>query len=648
MNSKNNESSLLEESADNALESFKSFNLKTEIQSALNTMNFEKPTPVQSRCFESSISGIDAIIMAQTGTGKTAAFGIPIVQKINEQKSGIQAMVLVPTRELALQVSKEITAIGANLKFDCVPVYGGASFSEQANQLKNNAAIVVGTPGRVLDHLRRRTLDLNNLNTFVLDEADEMLSMGFERELSEIMENLPEKRQTLLFSATMPDDIKRLSGKYLKDPVTISVSGDQVGASQISHYVYLVSGLGRVKDLIKLLDIERPGSAIIFCNTKDETQLVCAGLKNEGLNATFISSDLSQNERERVMNATREGKIKYLVATDVAARGIDISHLSHVINFSFPESLEKYIHRTGRTGRQGRHGAAVSLITPQDIGNLYMLRLTYKIFPVEKDLPTSTQIDLKNELDSFDKLVNDFNLAIVGENYLNLSDRIINSVYGRHIVAALVEGYSNGKITFKKDIEQTIYKDNKNIDDTRHAKNKPIDRPQVKKHWEKKEKVVNPPEKAVNQQEKSPARDSKENTSKTSEVVESQPKEISKDLKNANSKNEILNDAKNLEIPPPEVIISERSSIVPDLNNPEGTTDIYIDAGRKDGLRISALMKDIVENTNLPRGEIGKVRMLSRSTFLTVPNRSCDAVFQIIKNIKVDGRVLKPEYTEES
>ncbi len=711
----NNEiSAQLKENDDTSKLSFDGFNLKSEILSSIKKMGFKVPTPVQARCYERSMDGGDAIIMAQTGTGKTAAFGLPIVQKIKSDNSGVSAIVLVPTRELALQVAKEISAIGSVLGVKCVPIYGGASFSAQVAQLDDGAAVVVGTPGRTLDHIRRGTMNLEGIETLVLDEADEMLSMGFERELADIMENLPKSRQTLLFSATMPDDIKRLSGKYMNDAVTISVSGDHIGASRISHFVYLVSGLGRVKDLIKVVELERPGSAIIFCNTKDETQFVAAGLKQEGYNAAHISSDLSQIEREKVMTATRDGKIKFLVATDVAARGIDISHLSHVINFSFPESLEKYIHRTGRTGRQGRHGAAISLISPQDIGNLYMLRLTYKIFPVEKEIPTASQLEAKGELDSMDNLVKDFKGSLVESSFLSLADRVLCSVDSRHIVGSLLQGYLTGKIKINKiDVgqpsnvniksEKAVFnennkkfkkkhknsnrlKDNRALGDNRDSKEKKSDVIGGGKEDRKIKKSINRKDnRAVNTYDTVNKKVESGESFKNGAEVKADAKlnkslnfseysEYNNDFSDAkghfDNKEDIHNNdkpdsvessfsqvavsgksdagVKPLDIPDVEQIIKDRRSIMPDMSNPDGFTDIYVDAGRKDGLRISALMKDIVEKSGLPRGDIGKVRMLSRSTFLSVPNKYCEDIFNVITSLDVDGRRLKAEYTEES
>jgi len=555
---------------------FADFNLKPEIADAIRDMGFTVPTPVQARCFERAISGGDAIIMAQTGTGKTAAFGLPIVQTLNVDRKAVQALILVPTRELALQVSREIAAIAKKLSVTCAPVYGGTSFTAQVDQLKAGAQVVVGTPGRVLDHIRRGTLRLDALTTFVLDEADEMLSMGFEKELSEIMENLPAKRQTMLFSATIPDDIRRLAGRYMSDALTISVSGDHVGAQEINHFVYLSSGLNRTADLVRIIEAEQPESALVFCNTRDETQLVAAGLQQAGYSALHISSDLSQGEREKVMDALRRRQVRFLVATDVAARGIDISHLSHVINYSFPDSLERYIHRTGRTGRQGRQGDALSLITPQDIGSLYMLRLTYKIFPVEKVLPTAEGQRRLDELSRLARLREDFAGEVIDDMWMALADRVIQSVDAPRLVSALLKRYFDGA---------------------------PATRP----------------------------------ISVTEPMKEAPP-----------TFDDIDPGEDEADIPSEDELLAGRTSVAPDLSDPSGSTDIFIDAGRADGLRISALMKDVVEKSGLQRTDIGKVRMLTRSTFISVPNPFCERVFKVLQTLEQDGRKFKVAYAEES
>src|SRR5258708_39574568 len=297
--------------------------------------------------------------------------------------------------------------------------------SRQIEALEAGAQIVAGTPGRVLDHLRQRTLDPSAIRVLVLDEADEMLSMGFARELNAILETLPKERQGLFFSATIPADVERLAHKHLRGTELITLSSDQVGALEVAHYVYVTQAGDKVGQLVRILEVEDPESAIVFCNTRDETERVAAGLKTRGFDADWLNCDLPQNDRERVMSATREGRLRFLVATDVAARGIDISHLTHVINYDFPESAEQYVHRTGRTGRAGRTGTAIALVGPNDIGNLYLLRLTYKIRPVEKHLPSAVELKTRAEMDLLQLFVDAFAGRTPHPDDLSLARRLV-------------------------------------------------------------------------------------------------------------------------------------------------------------------------------------------------------------------------------
>ena len=333
---------------------------------------------MQLAVFEPATRGKNLVVQARTGTGKTAAFGLPILDVlVRKSLPKVQALILTPTRELALQITRELERLAEHRGTKLACIYGGAPMGKQIEALEQGAQVVVGTPGRVLDHLRRGTLDPSNVRIFVLDEADEMLSMGFAKELHAIAERLPKERQGLFFSATIPPDIERLAQAQLKDPEFITLSSDQIGALEVNHFVYVLRGGDKRQQLIRILEVEDPESAIVFCNTKDETERLAEALQRAGYDADWLNGDLEQRERERVMAATREGKLRFLVATDVAARGIDISHLTHVINADFPESAEAYVHRTGRTGRAGRGRGTADLARPcpKDIGNLYILRL---------------------------------------------------------------------------------------------------------------------------------------------------------------------------------------------------------------------------------------------------------------------------------
>ena len=379
--------------------SFEQMPLSDGTQAALKAMGWSAPTPVQLETYGPATDGHDLIVQARTGTGKTGAFGLPIIDRLIDRKGGTQALLLSPTRELALQSAKQLSDLALDTDIKVTAVYGGAPMAGQVRDLEDGAEVISGTPGRVLDHLKRGNLNGEDIRILVLDEADEMLSMGFARELNAIMEQLSQERQTLLFSATVDDDVKRMAKRHMQSPMFVTLSGDVVGASTVAHYAYSVSGVGRSRDLIRILQSENPESAIIFCNTKAETESTAAALQQAGYSARWLNGDLAQREREKIMAQTRDSKLRFLVATDVAARGIDISHLTHVINFSFPQSAAQYIHRTGRTGRAGRTGTAISLVSAQELGSVYFLRLQYKIFPIERSLPSAGEESTRREAD---------------------------------------------------------------------------------------------------------------------------------------------------------------------------------------------------------------------------------------------------------
>ncbi|MDB4944163.1 MAG: DEAD-box ATP-dependent helicase CshA, partial [Labilithrix sp.] len=419
---------------------FDALPLSADVRKAIDALGYTNPTPVQLAVFEPATRGKSLVVQARTGTGKTAAFGLPIVDSlIRKSQAAVQALILTPTRELALQVGREIERLGQFRGIRVVSIYGGAPMGKQVEQLSGGAQVVSGTPGRVLDHLRRGTLDPKSIRILVLDEADEMLSMGFAKELNAIMEFLPAgDRQGLYFSATIPPDVDRLAKKHLKDPEYITLSGDEIGALQLAHYVYLVRDSDKRSAILNIIEVEDPQSAVVFCNTKDETERVAELLKSRGYEADWLNGDLEQSSRERVMQATRDGKIRFLVATDVAARGIDISHLTHVINADFPESAEQYVHRTGRTGRAGRTGTAISVVGPKDVGHLYMLRLTYKIRPIERMLPTAGEKKTRAEADLVSFLADAYAGRTADPLHIAVARRLFTHDQAASIVAGLL------------------------------------------------------------------------------------------------------------------------------------------------------------------------------------------------------------------
>ena len=417
---------------------FAELGLHADVLRAVEEMGFTEPMPVQAATLPLVAAGRDLMVQSRTGSGKTAAFGIPFANNIvRPEEKFVQAIVLLPTRELALQVAAEMAKICAYRGITVVPIYGGAPMGRQVEQLHGGGQIVCGTPGRVLDHLRRGTLRLDRVRCAVLDECDEMLSMGFQEDIEDILEKTPAERQTLLFSATVPEGIQRLSRRYLRNPEFLKLSADYIGVYDIKHLYYSIPAIHRENELLQILAFEEPVSAIIFCNTREETGRVAEFLRQHGHDAEAISSDLSQSDRERVLGRMRAGGIKFLVATDVAARGIDIENLSHVFNYTFPEAPEIYIHRTGRTGRAGRKGTAVSLIGPTEVGSFYYLKLLYKIKPDERALPSEAEIRSHREGERV-LMLRGALTAEPGPEWRALARRLIGAIDGERLTAALL------------------------------------------------------------------------------------------------------------------------------------------------------------------------------------------------------------------
>jgi ATP-dependent RNA helicase DeaD len=427
------------ETSPDAGPSFADMGLPEPLCKAIKERGYAAPTPVQAAVYNPATEGRDCVVQARTGTGKTAAFGMPLIgSRVRPRKQHCQALILCPTRELALQITKELQALAQYSELNVVSVYGGAPMQPQIDALANSPHIVVGTPGRVLDHLKRQTLHVQDLRAFVLDECDEMLSMGFLPQIDDVWQQLPQGHQTLLFSATLPKEVSRIAETRLRQPEFITLSGDHIGALSIQHFVYISHG-NKVGDLLQIIDVEDPESAIVFCNTKDETKRVAKALQERGFAADWLNADLGQSDRERVMRATQESRLRFLVCTDVAARGIDISHLTHVINFDFPDSSEQYVHRTGRTGRAGRMGTAISLVSPTAIGDLYYLRLKYKIHPVERSLPTQQERQTREEADVVASVSLKYAAPNPEHSYRAVARRLLTHDEAESIIAGLLE-----------------------------------------------------------------------------------------------------------------------------------------------------------------------------------------------------------------
>ena len=345
---------------------FKDFGISYDILRALKGLGFTSPTEVQEKVIPIALTKRDISVKSQTGSGKTAAFGIPICELVDWDENKPQALVLTPTRELAMQVSQDIMSFGRFKRIKATAIYGKQPFAFQSSELKQKSHVVVGTPGRVMDHIERNTLDLSKVEILVIDEADEMLSMGFIELVESIISHLPKKRLTMLFSATLPKDVEKLCHKYMDNPLDIEIEKTESINQQIEHSVYVVKEAEKYALLKDITIVESPDSCIIFCRTKDNVDKIVDLLHDDGYTVDKIHGGMEQDERFNVMNDFKRGDFRYLVATDVAARGIDIDRISHVINYDMPLEKESYVHRTGRTGRAGELGKAITLVTPYE------------------------------------------------------------------------------------------------------------------------------------------------------------------------------------------------------------------------------------------------------------------------------------------
>ncbi|MEO5763236.1 MAG: DEAD/DEAH box helicase [Vicinamibacteria bacterium] len=425
-----------------ATATFHSLGISQTTIDALIKKGYDHPTPCQTETIPAALAGKDLVVQSRTGTGKTAAFGIPMVERVDQNLKGVQGVVLAPTRELAVQVAEELTDIGKGRGVRVVAIYGGDSMERQTDLLESGVQLVAGTPGRVLDHLRRGTLDLRNLKVFVLDEADRMLDMGFAEEMQKIVAFVPEERQTLLFSATIPASIKHLIYNFLKEPQWLLLSEDKVYVTDVEHVYCIVPRMKKEQTLYDLLLWEEPTSAMVFCNTREETRQVHEFLHARGLPSEQLSSDLSQSKRERVLKSYRDGKIKVLATTDVASRGIDVDDVSHVFIFSTPDSPEQYIHRAGRTGRIGKSGRAISLLSAHDIMNYNRLVKRYHIEVKELRPPSSDDVSRR----TFERVLDLVLQERAGSpDALALADVLMARDDRRHLVASLLEVWRDEK-----------------------------------------------------------------------------------------------------------------------------------------------------------------------------------------------------------
>ncbi len=425
---------------------FEDLELDSRILRAVTEMGFEAATPIQAQAIPVQMEGRDIVGQAQTGTGKTAAFGIPLLQKVDPRDKKLQAIVLCPTRELAIQVAEEMRRLAKYMHgIKVVPVYGGQDITRQIRSLKEGVQIVIGTPGRVMDHMRRKTIRCDHVHTAILDEADEMLDMGFLEDMETILGDLPEERQTLMFSATMPMEIQRIAQKFQKDPVMVKMVQKELTVPEVTQYYYEVRRGTKVEVMCRLLDMYSPKLSMAFCNTKKQVDELVGELQGRGYFAEGLHGDLKQMQRDRVMNSFRTGKTEILVATDVAARGIDVGNVEAVFNYDIPQDDEYYVHRIGRTARAGHSGIAFSFVVGREVYKLRDIQRYCKTKIIPQAIPSLndiTEIKADKIMEQAEELIRDTDLS----KMVNLIERkILEGEYTSMDVAAALLRMSMGE-----------------------------------------------------------------------------------------------------------------------------------------------------------------------------------------------------------
>ncbi len=414
---------------------FEELGLSKPLLQAIAGMGFEEPTPIQEKAIPLAMAGRDVIGRAQTGTGKTAAFGIPLIERVVNPQG---ALIIAPTRELAIQVAEELNKIGQYKRVSALPIYGGQDINRQIRALKNRPQIIVGTPGRLMDHIRRRTLRLGQVSMVVLDEADEMLDMGFIDDIKTILEEVPAERQTMLFSATMPKPIQELAQRFMNNPEHVNVTPKEVTVPNMHQYYIEVQEQHKFDVFCRLLDVHSPELAIVFGRTKRRVDELAEGLNKRGYSAEGIHGDLTQAKRDSVMRHFKDGITEILVATDVAARGLDISGVTHVYNFDLPQDPESYVHRIGRTGRAGQTGVATTLVTPREINHLRMIERATKRRIIRQPMPTVTEVIKEQQKIAIERLMKVASDGVGGQ-YKELAEGLLEETDSITLVAAALK-----------------------------------------------------------------------------------------------------------------------------------------------------------------------------------------------------------------
>jgi ATP-dependent RNA helicase DeaD len=602
---------------------FDEMGLSEPVRRAIAERGYERPTPVQSATVRPILAGKDVIVRSKTGTGKTAAFGIPIVERIPAGRGRPSALVMAPTRELAIQVADELQALAKPKGLRVVTIYGGASMGDQLDGLHAGAEIVVGTPGRIYDHIRRHTLDLSGCMVSCLDEADEMLNMGFFEEVTRILGHLPDDCQQLLFSATVPADIEQIIHDYLTDPETILLSGDEYRVDNIRNVLYHTNeAYPKPRNLLYMVEIEEPESAIVFCNTRSDTSLITAVLNRNGYEAELLNGELPQKERERVMAKVKRGEVRFMVATDIAARGIDISDLSHVINYSLPEDPAVYLHRAGRTGRIGKKGTALSLVTGAEGITLGVLQKKFGVVFEEKQMPTQEEAR-RIWTDRHVVELRDGMSASIFEGFIPLAQEIKNRPDGDHLLAfALKYFFTHHRIEKVQDLQKAVHK---------------------KEEHERKEQRVGPKREGRGEPRERAGRDGRERTGRPERGDRG-----SRGERRPRSDREIFEAREVAATAPPRVepveIPATRepdpSGSAPERARPSASR-VFLNAGEADGADEARIRETVASLA--PGVEIAKVELRRSHTFLEVKPEDLDGLVNALQGKEGFGKALAAE-----
>jgi len=420
---------------------FTDLGLDPELLKAVRRQGFEEATPIQAETIPLALTGVDVIGQAQTGTGKTAAFGLAILQKIDLENPNVQALIISPTRELAVQTQEELYRLGQDKKVKVQAVYGGADIGRQIRSLKDHPQIIVGTPGRLQDHINRRTIRLDHVQVLVLDEADEMLDMGFLEDIEKIVQQVPDTRQTLLFSATIPAAIRKIADRFMHDPKMVQIKAKELTADLLDQYFVQTKEFEKFDVMTRLFDVQQPELTIVFGRTKRRVDELSKGLRARGYNAEGIHGDLSQQKRMSVLRSFKAGRLDILVATDVAARGLDISGVTHVYNYDVPQDPDSYVHRVGRTARAGHKGTSITFVTPNEMGYLRTIEKLTRLKMQPLKAPTAKEAlqgQLSSAIESIQELIDNKDLS----NYEAQGEKLLDSYTPLQLAAALLKATS--------------------------------------------------------------------------------------------------------------------------------------------------------------------------------------------------------------